>query len=103
MGEELADLWPLFGLRVTTPRLELAVPDNRDLLSLARASADVQRPGETRYYKAYLYEPSPERERHLLQRHWRALAHWRPTSWDLHLAIRVNGIAVGGQNVWATG
>ncbi|MEU0571534.1 GNAT family N-acetyltransferase [Nonomuraea sp. NPDC005983] len=77
-------------------------PDNRDLLNLARATADIQPPGEPRYQKAYLYEPSPDRERHLLQRHWRALAHWRPTGWDLHLAIRVDGMAVGVQNLWAT-
>ena len=104
MSEELAELWPLFALRVTTPRLELTVPGNRDLLNLARASGDIQpsAEGEPRYQKAYLYEPSPGRERQLLQRHWRALAHWRPTSWDLQLAIRLDGLAIGMQNIWAT-
>ncbi|GAA3251219.1 GNAT family N-acetyltransferase [Nonomuraea helvata] len=102
MSEDLAGLWPLFGLRVRTPRLELAVPDTPDLLNLAQASGDIQPAGEARYQKAYLYEPSPDRERHLLQRHWRALAHWRPESWDLHLAIRVGGVAIGVQNMWAS-
>ncbi|WP_188196652.1 GNAT family N-acetyltransferase [Nonomuraea sp. SYSU D8015] len=102
MSHDLADLWPLFSLRVTTPRLELAVPDNRDLLALTHASADIQPPGKPRYQQAYLYKPSPERERHLLQRHWRALAHWQPTSWKLHLAIRVDGAAIGMQDIWAT-
>ncbi|MGV9386224.1 GNAT family N-acetyltransferase [Nonomuraea sp. NPDC003707] len=102
MGEDLAGLWPLFGLRVRTTRLELAVADTPDLLRLAQASGDIQPADEPRYQKAYLYEPSPGRERHLLQRHWRALAHWRPESWDLHLAIRVGGVAIGVQNMWAS-
>ncbi|MER6951598.1 GNAT family protein [Nonomuraea sp. NPDC000554] len=102
MSEDLAGLWPLFALRVRTPRLELAIADTSDLLSLACVSGDIQSAGEPRYQKAYLYEPSPERERHLLQRHWRALANWRPESWDLHLAIRVGGIAIGVQNMWAS-
>ncbi|WP_433435402.1 GNAT family N-acetyltransferase [Nonomuraea sp. CA-141351] len=100
--EDLAALWPLFALRVRTPRLELVTPDNRDLLNLARAARDIQPVEEPRYQKAFLYEPSPTMERLLLQHHWRALAHWRPTSWDLHLAIRIDGVAVGLQNLWAT-
>ncbi|WP_043617973.1 GNAT family N-acetyltransferase [Nonomuraea candida] len=101
MSDDLAGLWPLLGLRITTPRVELAIPDTRDLLHLARASGDLQPAGEPRFQQAFLYEPSPQRERRLLQLHWRALAHWRPESWNLQLAVRVDGLAVGVQNMWA--
>ncbi|GAA4976190.1 RimJ/RimL family protein N-acetyltransferase [Nonomuraea thailandensis] len=101
MSGGLAVLWPLLALRITTPRLELAIPDTDDLLHLAQASGDLQPEAQPRFQQAYLYEPSPQRERHLLQRHWRALAHWRPESWNLQLAIRLDGIAVGLQNMWA--
>ncbi|MGA4995858.1 GNAT family N-acetyltransferase [Nonomuraea bangladeshensis] len=101
MSADLAGLWPLLALRLTTPRLELAIPTTPDLLDLARASADIQPAGEPRFQQAYLYEPSPHRERHLLQRHWRTLAHWLPGSWNLQLAIRVDGAAIGLQNMWA--
>lgn len=101
MSEDLAGVWPLLGMRLKTARLELAIADTRDLMNLARASGDIQPADEPRYHKSYLYEPSPDRERHLLQKHWRALAHWKPTSWDLHLAIRLGGVAIGVQNMWA--
>lgn len=101
MDEGLAGVWPLFGIRLKTARLELSIADTTDLLNLARASGDIQPSGEPRYQKSYLYEPSPDRERQLLRRHWRALADWRPTNWDLQLAIRVDGVAIGVQNMWA--
>jgi RimJ/RimL family protein N-acetyltransferase len=97
----LATIWPLFRLRVTTERLELRVPTTDDLLNLCQVSASIQPPDEVRFQQSWLYAPSPERERQLLQHHWRALAHWRPDSWDLHLAIRLDGAAIGLQNMWA--
>ncbi|MEV1176959.1 GNAT family N-acetyltransferase [Nonomuraea sp. NPDC049784] len=100
--DDLSGIWPLVGLRLTTERLELALPNTRDLVNLCRAAGQIQSPGEPRFQQSYLYALSPERERQLLQRHWRALAHWRPDSWDLHLAIRLNGTAIGLQNMWAT-
>ncbi|MGI5292820.1 GNAT family N-acetyltransferase [Nonomuraea polychroma] len=102
-GDEsaLVRIWPLFGLCLTTERLELAVPTTHDLLNLCQVSASIQPPDEVRFQQSFLYAASPERERQLLQRHWRALAHWRPDSWDLHLAIRLHGTAIGLQNMWA--
>jgi RimJ/RimL family protein N-acetyltransferase len=101
VSDELAGIWPLLALRITTPRLELAVPSTDDLLNLAQASREIQPPDEIRFQQAFLYESSPLRERQLLQHHWRALAHWQPHSWDLHLAVRVDGVAIGLQNMWA--
>jgi RimJ/RimL family protein N-acetyltransferase len=40
-------------------------------------------------------------ERQLLQRHWRALAHWKPASWHLPLAVFLAGEPVGMQDLWA--
>jgi RimJ/RimL family protein N-acetyltransferase len=49
-----------------------------------------------------MYEPSPGLERQLLQRYWRALAHWKPASWHLPLAIYLDGQPIGVQDLWAT-
>ncbi|MEU1722513.1 GNAT family N-acetyltransferase [Nonomuraea sp. NPDC005692] len=98
----LVAVWPLLGLRLATARLELAVPTSADLADLFDAAAAIQPPGQARFQQSFLYASSPERERGLLQRHWRALAHWRPDSWDLHLAIRLDGTAIGVQSMWAT-
>ncbi|MGW4411591.1 GNAT family N-acetyltransferase [Nonomuraea sp. NPDC004702] len=98
----LVEVWPLLGLRLATERLELAVPAPADLAGLFEAAAVIQPPGQVRFQRSFLYASSPERERGLLQRHWRALAHWRPDSWDLQLAIRLDGTAIGLQSMWAT-
>ena len=39
--------WPLYALRITTPRLELRIPDDEDLVELfAAARAGIHPPGE---------------------------------------------------------
>jgi hypothetical protein len=38
---------------------------------------------------------SPGMERQLLQRHWRTLAHWKPASWHLPLAVFLAGELLG--------
>ena len=40
-------------------------------------------------------------ERLFLQRYWRALAHWKPESWHLPLAIYLDGRPIGIQDMWA--
>jgi RimJ/RimL family protein N-acetyltransferase len=49
----------------------------------------------------WMYGGSPDMERQLLQRHWRALAHWKPASWHLPLAVFLADEPVGMQNLWA--
>jgi RimJ/RimL family protein N-acetyltransferase len=48
-----------------------------------------------------MYGDSPDTERQLLQRHWRALAHWKPGSWHLPLAVFLAAEPVGMQDLWA--
>jgi RimJ/RimL family protein N-acetyltransferase len=99
---ELAALWPLFALALETPRLVLRLPGDPDLIGLAHAARDLQPAGEPRFQLPWMYAPSPDMERALLQRHWRALAHWRPESWHLILAIVLDGAPVGALDLWAT-
>jgi RimJ/RimL family protein N-acetyltransferase len=98
----LSGLWPLFALVIETPRLVLQLPCEADLVALARAARAIQPAGETPFQLPWLYAPSPDVERALLQRHWRALAHWRPDSWHLLLAIYLDGEPIGVQEMWAT-
>jgi len=99
--EPLAGLWPLFGLLIQTPTLRLRLPREEDLPALARAARDIAGPGEPRLQMPWMYDDSPAMERQLLQRHWRALAHWRPESWHLLLAVFADGEPIGVQNIWA--
>jgi RimJ/RimL family protein N-acetyltransferase len=98
---DLAGLWPLFGLLIETPRLRLRLPRQDELPALAQAARDIVGPDGPRLQMSWMYGGSPGMERHLLQRHWRALAHWKPASWHLPLAVFLADDPIGVQDLWA--
>jgi RimJ/RimL family protein N-acetyltransferase len=98
---ELAGLWPQFGLLIATPRLQLRLPREDELPALTRAARDLADPAGPGLQMPWMYGPSPAMERQLLQRHWRALAHWKPGSWHLPLAVFLVGEPAGVQDLWA--
>lgn len=98
------DHWPLFALRVRTPRLELAYPDD----DLAAAVADlavqgIHPPGFRPFLSAWDEVPAPHQQRNTLQFFWRQRASWTPTSWSCPLAVLVDGAPVGLQGFAADG
>jgi RimJ/RimL family protein N-acetyltransferase len=98
--ERLAEWWPLFGLSIRTPRLELRYPDDDDLLVLARLTEDIHDPGLRRFSVGWHEVPSPQRERNLLQYHWGRRGDWSADAWRLELVTVVDGQVVGTQGVW---
>jgi len=98
---DLADLWPLFGLLIETPRLQLRLPLEDELPALAQAARDIADLDGPRLQMPWMYGDSPDMERQLLQRHWRALAHWKPASWHLPLAVFLADEPIGVQDLWA--
>ncbi|WP_076784840.1 GNAT family N-acetyltransferase [Parafrankia discariae] len=99
--DALSSIWPIFRLVIQTPNLVLRLPVDSDLTSLARQARLLEDSSAQSYYLPWIYEPSPGMERQLVQRHWRALAHWRPESWNLQFAIYINDRPVGCQSIWA--
>ncbi len=93
--------WPLFDLVVRTPLLELRPPDDAMLLQLAEASGDIFDPGETQFKTDWTAEPEPHRQRHSLQWWWRTRAELTPEKWSLPLAVVVDGVPVGVQDLMA--
>jgi RimJ/RimL family protein N-acetyltransferase len=98
---DLAGLWPLFGLLIETPRLRLRLPREDELPALTQAARDIAGPDGPRLQMPWMYGDSPDMERQLLQRHWRALAHWKPDSWHLPLAVFADAEPIGMQDLWA--
>jgi RimJ/RimL family protein N-acetyltransferase len=99
----MAHPWPLFDLRIRTPRLELRVPTDDDLLGLLDvASAGVHDPDFMPFGIPWTDLPSPEFERSFLRYFWRRRASWTPTEWRLPLAVIRDGRPIGMQEVWAT-
>jgi RimJ/RimL family protein N-acetyltransferase len=94
--------WPLFDLRLRTPRLELRLPTDDDLLELmAVARAGVVPAGQDYFLVPWDRLPSPAFERQFLLHWWRNRGSWSPQEWVLGLAVVADGRPIGIQDVSA--
>ncbi|MEU8544519.1 GNAT family N-acetyltransferase [Streptomyces sp. NPDC048717] len=94
--------WPLAGLRLTTPRLELRLPNLDDLAALAALAAEGVHDPEVQPFTAAWTDVGPEqRARSVLQYHWHRWSAWRPEDWELNLVAVRDGIVVGTQGISA--
>ncbi|MFB6815036.1 GNAT family N-acetyltransferase [Streptomyces sp. NPDC056347] len=95
--------WPLYGLRIRTPRLELRLPDLELLDDLASVAAGgVHAPDEMPFTIPWTDAPPAERARATFQHVLHTVADWSPRSWTLSLAVLHEGRAVGRQDLSAT-
>ncbi|MFE1765380.1 GNAT family N-acetyltransferase [Streptomyces angustmyceticus] len=94
--------WPLAGLRLTTPRLELRWPTPDDLAALASLAADGVHDPAVQPFTVAWTDAAPElRARSVLQFHWRCWGEWQPENWELNLAVVRDGTVVGTQGISA--
>jgi len=94
--------WPLFELRIVTPRLELRPPSDEDLAALADAAAQGIHDPEYMPFGIPWTEGGPEAAaRNTLQFNWRIRAEWKPEAWHLSLVTIVDGRVVGMQGIGA--
>lgn len=98
----LSEIWPLFGLRLRIGDVELRLPTDEELCTLARLAAEGIHPPETMPFEVpWTDVPSPEQERNSLQFHWRCRADWQRDSWALPLMVWAGGLPAGSQGVRA--
>ncbi|RKT18650.1 RimJ/RimL family protein N-acetyltransferase [Streptomyces sp. 1114.5] len=98
----LIDHWPLLGLRLNTPRLELRLPSGEELSELADLAAQgVHEPDRMPFYVPWTDLPPTERARSVVQHHWLRLGNWTPDNWSLNLAVFEAGQIVGLQTIAA--
>jgi RimJ/RimL family protein N-acetyltransferase len=96
----ITDLWPLFGLRLSTPRLELRLPDLAELAALGRlAAAGVHHPDVQPFVAAWTDGPPEQVARNTLQFQWSAWGRWSPQEWTLQLVVLADGEVIGTQGV----
>lgn len=90
----------MFDLRLKTPRLELRLPTDADLLELVRVAREgVVEESRTFFAVPWHKLPSPAFERQFLQHWWATRGSWDPSKWNLGLAVVVDGQPVGIQDV----
>jgi RimJ/RimL family protein N-acetyltransferase len=96
MGAVLADLWPLYGLKIVTPGLELRLPREEELAELARIAGEgVHRPDERPFLTPWTEGSARDRELTVLQDHWGRLAGWAVDNWRLGLGVFRDGQPLG--------
>jgi predicted RNase H-like nuclease/RimJ/RimL family protein N-acetyltransferase len=97
------DVWPLFQLRVRTPRVELRPPTDDDLFALVDLAArGVHDPSTMPFTTPWTDASSPVLERSSLQFFWKTRAEWVPERWHCVMAVEAGGQLVGVQDVMAT-
>lgn len=102
-GAVPADHFPLLGLRVRTPRLELRLPDDDQLAALADlAVAGIHPPDEMPFRTPFTDAPPDVLARSVLQRHYRLRSEIAPETWVLPLVVLWDGVVVGTQSLQAT-
>lgn len=95
-------IWPLFDLRVVTPRLELRSLDEGLGTELALlATKGIHDPEFMPFSIEWTDTPSPELERNALQYYWKIRADLSPADWVIAFAVIVDGEVVGTTSLGA--
>ncbi|UNS97640.1 GNAT family N-acetyltransferase [Streptomyces tubbatahanensis] len=91
-----ATIWPLYGLRLTTPRLELRLPDVHTLTAMAELAAGKVHDESEMPFSVPWTAASPEgRRRGCFQHVLGTLADWREDAWTLSTAVVHDGTVIG--------
>jgi len=96
--------WPLFDVRIRTPRLEIRLPTDDEVVALIRVVDEhgIHDPAVMPFSTAFTDVPPPRRQRESLQWFWRCRAEWSPDNWKFNGAVFVEGAPVGVQDLMAT-
>lgn len=86
MRPVLVDLWPIYRVRITTPRLQLRLPTESELAELADvAGKGVHNLPERPFLTPWTEGGPLDRARFVLREHWENLAGWAVDRWALDL------------------
>jgi RimJ/RimL family protein N-acetyltransferase len=86
------EIWPVFGIRVRTPRVELRPVDGELAIDIANlAAAGIHEPDFMPFLHPWTDAPPPELQRNTLRHFWDAWASFRPEKWQLSFAVFLLG------------
>lgn len=101
--DALTRLWPLFGLRLATPRLIMRPVSDDDLAELVDlALAGIHDPATMPFLVPWTDAPRAELIQSTLRHHWQSRAASTPGNWSVHLAVRSRGALLGTQEIAGT-
>jgi RimJ/RimL family protein N-acetyltransferase len=99
-GRSLAQYWPIFGLRLATPRLTLTPLQDDDLVeTLDLVLSGIHDPAEMPFALPWTDAPPEELVPNSLRFYWNARAASTPQSWNVAFVVRRQGSVVGVQDL----
>jgi RimJ/RimL family protein N-acetyltransferase len=95
--------WPLYGLRIATPRLELRMPDDEDIVELfAAARAGIHPVSEMPFGIPWTDTiDQADAASHFFAYHWEARGTIKPERWRLPFVVLREGRVIGTQEIAA--
>jgi RimJ/RimL family protein N-acetyltransferase len=98
----ISDVWPLFNLRLATPRLELRPIRDEDITAAVEAArSGIHDVGRNPFSTPWTELPADELGPNMALWYWRCRAEFTPEAWTLLLGIWHDGEFVGCQDVGA--
>lgn len=98
----LSSVWPLFDLKLSTPRLELRPVTDQDLpAALEAARSGIHPSGRSPFSTPWTEAPDDELGPNIARWHWKCRAECTPEAWTLLLGIWHDGGFVGCQDIGA--
>lgn len=95
-------VWPLFGLTLATPRLELRPVTDQDVPAAVDAAlGGIHERGRNPFSTPWTEAPAGELGPNMARWHWKCRAECTPESWTLLLGIWHEGEFIGCQDVGA--
>ncbi|MHC6231599.1 GNAT family N-acetyltransferase [Arthrobacter sp. MMS24-T111] len=98
----LSSIWPLFDLRLATPRLKLRPITDQDVpAAVAAARSGIHEAGRNPFSMPWTELPEAELGPNMARWYWRCRAECAPENWTLLLGIWHEGRFVGCQDIGA--
>ncbi len=99
---DLTAIWPLFGLKLTTPRLVLRPITDDDIpAAVAAAASGVHEPGRNPFSTPWTELPRESLGHNMAQWYWRCRGQATPEDWTLLLGIWLEDEFIGCQDIGA--
>ena len=96
----LSDVWPLFGLKITSPRLELRLVRDEDLPGVIDAAlGGIHDPAVMPFAVPWTDAPREVLIRETAKHQWRIRSGVEPENWTLNFVIKHEGVPVGMQDL----
>lgn len=100
----MKDIWPLFDLELTTPRLRMRVIRDEDLEAMVEAArSGIHPPERSPFSFPWTSAPVAELPSNTALHVWRTRAETTPDAWTLPLGVWADGTFAGVQDITATG